>query len=817
MPSSFVRINHLIPKTLFGLVSNYSFSTYTSAIHHAQFSQLPPIVHKFLSFFQECSESLNWVKSIHAQLIINSISTDQTLATKLVKIYSNLGSLEAARNVFDQISHPKVFLCNAMMSGYLLNEQYNETLDLFEKMDCLEIDSCTCTLALKACTGLSDYESGMEIIRNAVEYGMKSDRFFGSSMINFLVKFDDIAEARKVFNDIQNRDVVCWNSMIGGYVKAFQFIEAFDLFSEMRNSGIRPSPITTASLIQACEKIGNLKLGKYIHGRVFGFGMHNDIFVLTSLVNMYSKMGDTGSARWIFDRMPHRNLVSWNSMISGCVHNGLVCESFDLFHRLVDNGGGFDSGTIVSLLQGCSQKADLERGKILHGCILRRGLELNLILSTALVDLYSKCGALKQAAGVFNRMKEKNVITWTAMLVGLAQNGHAEDALKLFHQMQEEGVAANSVTLVSLVHSCAHLGSLKKGRSIHALLIRHDFDFDVVNMTSLIDMYAKCGKIKYAEMVFRIGSNFKDVILWNSMITGYGIHGHGHQAISMYRRMIKEGIEPNQTTFVSLLAACSHSGLVEEGEILFNNMEKDHNCVPNEKHYACFVDLLSRAGRLEEAEALTRKMPFELGSAVLEALLNGCRTHKNINLGVETADRLLCLDATNPGTYVVLSNIYAEVKRWDAVDYVRDLMRKRGLKKTPGYSWIEVGNQVHTFFAGDDSHPNWIEIYQFLETLRLEVEGSGYEPDTSCVLRDVDELMKVKLLWGHSERLAIAFGLLSTPAGSSIRITKNLRVCSDCHSVTKYISKIVKREIIVRDANRFHHFMDGKCSCGDYW
>ncbi|KAG2695331.1 hypothetical protein I3760_07G008900 [Carya illinoinensis] len=778
-----------------------------------------PFVYRFLSLLQEFSNSLILVKSIHAQTITDPVLEDQFLATKLVRTYCDLGHVDDARHVFVQFSHPRTILCNAMVGGYVRNERYHETLELFKLMGSgnMEIDSYTCNFALRACMGLFDYKMGREVIRRAAEKGLESDPFLGSSIINFLVKFGSIDEARRVFDSMPERDVVCWNSMIGGCVQACQSNEAFDLFFDMRRLGIRPSPVTMVSLIQACVEARYLKLGECVHGCVLGLGMGGDILVFTSLVDMYSKMGYVEIARWVFDSMPTRNLVSWNAMMSGFVQNGLVREAVDLFRRLVYSGGGFDSGTMVCLLKGCAQTADLGGGKVLHGCMYRKGLSSNLILSTAIVDLYSKCSALKQASNVFDRMKHRNVVTWTAMLVGLAQNGHAEDTLNLFSQMQEEGVAANSVTLVSLIHSCAHLGSLKKGRSVHSHLIRNGFAFDVVNVTALIDMYAKCGKINSAERVFGSGLVSRDVILWNSMITGYGMHGQGHQAVGVYQKMIEQGLKPNQTTFVALLTACSHSGLVEDGIILFHKMERDHNIRPTEKHYACFVDLLSRAGRIEEAKALVRKMPFQPGSAVLEALLSGCRTHRNIDIGIQTADRLLHLDSMNPGIYVVLSNIYAEARRWDAVNYIRGLMRSRGLKKTPGYSSIEVGNQVYTFFAGDYSHPRWAYIYQFLESLRVEVEASGYVPDTSCVLRDIEEPMKVKLLWGHSERLAIVFGLLSTPAGSLIRITKNLRICTDCHVVTKYISKIVKREIIVRDANRFHHFFDGKCSCNGYW
>lgn len=776
-------------------------------------------IHRFLSLLQGFSRNPISIKSIHAQVIASSLSEDEFLATKLVRSYADLGRLGDARGVFDGIPQRKVSLWKAMMGGYLRNGKYSEVLELYLMMRSSGVvtDCCICTYALKACISASDFEMGKQIVKDGVGVGLEKDCYFGSLMISFLAKIGDIDEARRVFDEMPERDVVCWNSMIGGYVQVGGFDLSFGLFFEMLQCGVGPSPVTLASLIQACAGIGRLELGKCIHGFLVGFGMGSDVLVLTSLVDMYGKIGDVGSARRVFDLMPMKNLVSWNAMISVYVQNGLVPEAFEIFCGLLSSSGGFDSAIVVSLLQGCAQIAALGFGKILHCCALRRGLEVNLVMSTAIVDMYAKCGALDMAGSVFDRMKERNVISWTAMLVGLAQNGCAEEALELFGQMRDQGITANSVTLVSLIHACAHVGSLKKGRSIHAYLIRHGFMLNEINLTALLDMYAKCGKIDSAERVFDNRSISKDVILWNAMITSYGIHGHGQKAISVFSQMKEEGLEPNETTFISLLSACSHSGLVEEGISLFDAMDRDHGIRPSDKHYACLVDLLGRAGKLKEAEALIDRMPFEPSSSVLEALLSGCRTHKNIDLGIQTADRLLGLDARNPGIYVMLSNIYAEGRRWSEVDKVRSLMNKRGLSKTPGYSLIEVGNKVHAFFARDQSHPCMELINQMLESLKTQMEAAGYIPDTSCALHDVEEEVKVKMLWGHSERLAIAFGIISTPAGSVIRITKNLRVCSDCHSVTKYISKIVRREIVVRDANRFHQFIDGNCSCGDYW
>ncbi|XP_011659934.2 pentatricopeptide repeat-containing protein DOT4, chloroplastic [Cucumis sativus] len=641
----------------------------------------------------DCSICLDELSPSNREIIItNPIYGDQFLVAKLVAAYSSLGCLENARKVFDEIPQPKTVLCNAMVNGYLQNERYNDCIELLKMMSrChLEFDSYTCNFALKACMFLLDYEMGMEVIGLAVCKGLAGGRFLGSSILNFLVKTGDIMCAQFFFHQMVEKDVVCWNVMIGGFMQEGLFREGYNLFLDMLYNKIEPSAVTMISLIQSCGEMRNLTFGKCMHGFVLGFGMSRDTRVLTTLIDMYCKSGDVESARWIFENMPSRNLVSWNVMISGYVQNGLLVETLRLFQKLIMDDVGFDSGTVVSLIQLCSRTADLDGGKILHGFIYRRGLDLNLVLPTAIVDLYAKCGSLAYASSVFERMKNKNVISWTAMLVGLAQNGHARDALKLFDQMQNERVTFNALTLVSLVYCCTLLGLLREGRSVHATLTRFHFASEVVVMTALIDMYAKCSKINSAEMVFKYGLTPKDVILYNSMISGYGMHGLGHKALCVYHRMNREGLQPNESTFVSLLSACSHSGLVEEGIALFQNMVKDHNTTPTDKLYACIVDLLSRAGRLRQAEELINQMPFTPTSGILETLLNGCLLHKDIELGVKLADRLLSLESRNPSIYITLSNIYAKASRWDSVKYVRGLMMEQEIKKIPGYSSIEV-------------------------------------------------------------------------------------------------------------------------------
>ncbi|KAI4364594.1 hypothetical protein MLD38_020666 [Melastoma candidum] len=797
----------------------YPFSSRTASAHHHLHSEISPVVHEFLYLLGKCPEDPAKVKAIHGRITVTGSQAERASAAKLVRVYVGLGNMEYARQVFDGMRSPSGLLGNVLLNGYLKGENFARTVELFEVMRLrpVAIDSYACNYALKACSGLSEYEGGMGVIGLAKEKGFWKDRFLGSSIISFLLEFGKVELARKVFDGISEKDVVCWNAMIGGISRAGLYAEGFDLFFQMSKCSVTPSPITMASVVRACKNMGRVEFGKCVHGLITCFGMGSNVLVLTSLVDMYCNMGNVASGYFLFATMQVKNVVTWNAMISGYIQNGLVKEGFELFFQLLKCSAEFDSRTILALIQGCAQIADLEGGKILHGCIYRNGMDLDVILSTALIDLYSKCDSIKAARLIFDLTPHRNIITWTAFLAGLTQNGHAEDALELFRHMQDEGVTANAVTFISLIHSCAHLGAQKKGMSIHALLIRNVYDFTGLLITTLINMYAKCGKIDYAEMVLRHSVVKRDVVLWNSLITAYAMHGFCDQALAAFHEMKREGVSPDESTFLSLLTACNHAGYLQEGISLFHSMDRDYTIKPTEKLNSCFVDLLSRAGCFLEAEAFIKQISSEPCSSMLESLLNGCQHNKNIELGIQTGDKLLQLGVANPGAYVTLSNIYASAKRWDMVDYVRGLMKQRGLRKVPGFSSVEYGNSVHTFFAGDQSHPNWSEVSRVLGNLRLLVESHGYVPDTSCVFRNVDETMKVELLWGHSERLAIAFGLLSTPSGSPMRITKNLRVCVDCHSVTKLISKIVEREIIVRDANRFHHFRGGKCSCNDYW
>ncbi|CAN0914625.1 Pentatricopeptide repeat-containing protein At1g20230 [Linum grandiflorum] len=406
---------------------------------------------------------------------------------------------------------------------------------------------------------------------------------------------------------------------------------------------------------------------------------------------------------------------------------------------------------------------------------------------------------------------------WLKFTAGYARREDPFESLRTFNRMVSEGFEPDQVTYVTVLGVCEQITSLQFGMSLHASVIKLGF-FGATTMvgTSLIDMYAKCGSLVCSRLVFDEMDRHRNLVSWSAMISGYSIHGKATEAIELFNRMVDDEtcIVPDEGVVTSVLSACSHGGLVNEGREIFNRMQKD--CITM-AHYSCFVDLLSRSGQLTEAYNVIRAMPIGPSGDVWAALLNGCRLHNNLELAEIAANKVLSLNPNNVSSYVCLSNVYAAKNRWKDVERVRSLARSKKLTKPPGCSFVEVDKRVHRFLVGDKSHEQTEEIYAKISELRKLVEEAGYKADTSSVLYNVDEGVKEEMLWDHSERLAIAFALVNTGPGTIIRITKNLRVCKDCHIVTKLISMVTGREIVMRDIRRFHHFRDGLCSCGDYW
>ncbi|KAL6008219.1 hypothetical protein ACLOJK_033725 [Asimina triloba] len=567
--------------------------------------------------------------------------------------------------------------------------------------------------------------------------------------------------------------------------------------------------------VQQCK---NMDEFKQFHAQTLKLGLTQDAFMIRSFISAcaLSAWGSMDYARLIFDQIDKPETFDFNTMIRGYINNNNPIEAILLYKEMQEMEVKPDEFTYPPLLKGCALVSALQEGMQIHGHVFKFGFQSNLFAQNSLINMYGKCAEIDLSRWLFDQMESKSVASWSALIAAYNRIDMWDECLRLFEMMSREGWRADESTLVSVLCSCAHLGVFDLGRSIHGCLIRSFLGHNIIAATALINMYAKCGRLEKALCIFRSMPS-KNIVTYSAMISGLALHGEGKTALSLFSDMMAKGIRPNDGVYVGVLSACSHAGLIEEGLRCFDRMRFEHRIAPTIQHYGCMVDLLGRSGKLDEAYELIRSMPMAPNDVVWRCLLCACKVHNNMELAESASRHLLELEPPNVGDYTLLANIYAQNQRWEAVARVRVDMVSKGIAQTPGFSMVEVKGKLHKFVSQDMSHPRSHEVYEMLHQIGWQLKFDGYSPDTSQVLFDVDEEEKQRLLLGHSQKLAVAFALISTAQGSPIRVVRNLRMCSDCHKVTKMISKIFKREISVRDRNRFHHFRDGRCSCGDYW
>ncbi|ONK77861.1 uncharacterized protein A4U43_C02F11550 [Asparagus officinalis] len=539
-------------------------------------------------------------------------------------------------------------------------------------------------------------------------------------------------------------------------------------------------------------------------------------FVVNSLIHMYASCGEVRVARRVFDGVSKRSVVTWNAMFAGYFKAGEWEEVINLFRRMLELGVEFDEVTLISVLTACGRLGVLDLGEWIDEYIRKNLSDPSQNLMTSLVDMYAKCGCVDKARKLFDEMPCHDVVAWSAMISGYNQGNRCREALELFNKMQTGNVDPNEVTMVSVLSSCAVLGALETGKWVHSYMRRKRMQLTVNLGTALVDFYAKCGCIENALDAFRKMPH-KNAWTWTVLIQGLASNGQGREALTFFASMLEANVEPNDVTFVAVLSACSHTGLVKEGRYYFDSMSRDYAINPRVEHYGCMVDILGRAGLIEEAYDFVKRMPIKPNAIIWRTLLSACKIHKNLEIGEESLKQIVLLEPRHSGDYILLSSIYASVGRWEDAVRVRNQIKEKGIKKIPGCSLMELDGMIYEFFAEDNAHPYSEKIYEKIEEIVSQIKEAGYVPNVAEARLDAEEEEKEVSVSHHSEKLAIAFGLMKAPPGAAIRVSKNLRVCMDCHEATKFMSKVYKREIIVRDRNRFHHFKDGTCSCNDYW
>jgi len=774
----------------------------------------------FVRVLNACAslQALEEGRRIHKQIVQNNCESNIYVGSSLVDMYAKCGSIEDAWTVFSRMAVRNVVAWNAMIQGHVKCGQGKKALELYGQMQQqgVQPDPVTFVGLLNACASSGALEDGQCLHGDVIQSGCESVVYVANSLIDMYAKCGSIEDACKVFHNMPAHDLVSWNVMILGHVKCGQGQKALDLFQQMQHEGLQPDTASFVGLLNACASLRALEEGRRIHTYIMQTNCESNIYVSSSLVDMYGKCGSIEDAWRVFNRMPTRNVVAWNAMIHGHVKCGQGQKALELSQQMQREGVEQDPVTFVGVLNACASLGAIGEGRRIHEQIVRSGYESNGFVCNSLIDMYAKCGSIEDAWKVFNKMLTRDVVSWSAMIGGHVKCGQGHRALELSQQMQREGVQPDPVTFVGMLNACASVAALEEGRHIHEQIIQHGCEFDIFVGTSLVDMYGKCGSVEDARRVFD-NMPTRNVVSWNAMLGGYSLHGHGKQALELFEQMCQEGVEMDRITFVLLLSACSHAGLVNEGLCYFESMGSVYSIPATLEHYASMVDLLGRSDRLHEAEDLVKMMSWDPDAAVWMALLGACRVHSNVEMGEYIAKQLVELDPGNAAGYVLLSNIYTAAGKWDQSAAVLQLKLDRGVKKQAAHTWIEVNNQVHRFVVDDQDHPQLAEIHAELKRLSQQMNDIGYVPDTKFVLHDIEEEEKVLHLCHHSEKLAIGFGLISTPPGTPLRIFKNLRVCGDCHTAIKLITKLVGRRIIVRDAKRFHHFENGECSCGDYW
>ncbi|KAJ4981673.1 hypothetical protein NE237_032510 [Protea cynaroides] len=786
-------------------------------LHNSKKSQLESST--YCSILQLCADnkSLQDGKKVHSVISSNGVDVNGVLGCKLVFMYVTCGDLREGRRVFDGIPNEDVFLWSLLMNHYAKVGDFRESITLFKQMHDLGIDanSYSFSCVLKCFGALGSLVGGEQAHGYLLKLGFDSHNAVGNALISFYAKCRQIETADKVFDDLSDRDVISWNSIISGNITNGLAEEGLEIFSEMQFLAVKMNLATMVCVLPACAETGRLFLGRALHGYGIKACYGREITLNNTLVNMYSKCVCLDAAVQVFERMGERTVVSWTSMMAGYAREGKLSSAIKLFHEMEAEGVKPDLFTVTSILHACASNRSLEYGKNVHDYVRRNELQTNLFVTNALMEMYAKCGSMADAQLVFDEMLVRDIVSWNTMIGGFSKNCLPNDALSLFIKMQSE-LKPNAVSMACVLPACSCLSALERGREIHGNVLRNGFSSDHYVNNSLVDMYVKCGALEVARLLFNM-MPVKDLVSWTVMIAGYGMHGCGKDAIAVFNEMHCSGIKPDGVSFVAVLYACSHSGLVDEGWRLFNIMRNDYKIEPELEHYACMVDLLARAGHLTKAYKFIEMMPVEPDSTIWGALLCGCRIHRDVKLAEKVAERVFELEPENTGYYVLLANIYSEAEKWEEVNKLRKRIGRLGLRKNPGCSWIEIKSKYHIFISGDRSHPQTKRIESFLKKVKTRMKEEKYLPNKRYALINAGDMEKEEALCGHSEKLAMAFGILSLPPGKTIRVTKNLRVCGDCHEMAKFMSKMVGREIVLRDSNRFHHFEHGRCSCKGYW
>ncbi|KAK8492429.1 hypothetical protein V6N13_103633 [Hibiscus sabdariffa] len=833
-------------------------SSPTSLSRHTR-PKPPPILNDINSLLSLLNLSVQYsdadlAKAVHASSL--KFPEDSHLGNSLVLAYLKLGLLNHSLNVFASLSCPTVVTYSSLISGFAKSNQGSKAIQLFMKMraEGIEPNEFTFVAILSACARILELELGFQVHGLAIKMGFLDSTFVANALMGLYGKFTgSLGFVFKVFDEMLQRDVASWNTVISSLVKEGMYEKAFEYFRVML--GIycfRADFFTISAVLSACEGSNDFMKGKEVHAHAIRIGLEGNLSVNNALIGLYTKCGSVGDVVVLFENMPVRDVITWTEMITAYMEFGLVdlavevfnempeknCISYNalmagfcrngeglkavkLFIEMVEEGLELTDFSLSSVINACSLIMDANTSEQIQGFCVKFGFGSNVRVEAALLDMCIRCGRMADAEKMFHMwpLEHNSSVVYTSMLCGYARNGQPDEAISLFRRCRLEGTMdMDEVTLTSVLGACGTLGFQEIGEQIHCHALKTGFVTDLGVLNSIISMYAKCGNMNGAIKIFSV-IPIRDVVSWNALIAGHILHRQGEEALSVWSEMEAAGMQPDTVTLLLVISAYRHTNLdlVDDCRRLFLSMRTNYDIEPTSQHYASFVGVLGHWGFLEEAEEMIEKMTVEPKASVWRALLDRCRIRLNTKIGKRVAKHLLAMKPQDPSTYILISNLYSASGRWHCSEMVREDMRQNGFQKNPARSWIIHKNSVQSFYARDKLHHQTKDIYRGLKILDLECKKAGYVQDTSFVLHEVEEHQKKDFLLYHSAKLATTYGLLMTKRGEAVRIVKNIHVCGDCHTFMKFVSIITKREILLRDASGFHCFRNGQCSCKDYW
>ncbi|GMH20390.1 hypothetical protein Nepgr_022231 [Nepenthes gracilis] len=638
--------------------------------------------------------------------------------------------------------------------------------------------------------------------------------YLDNSVLQMYCDCGSLSDAQKVFDDMPQRDLVPWMIMISAYAGKRLLNNAIGLFSRMLVLGISPNSSIYVSLLNSLSDPSFTEAGKQFHSHAVRSGFSQDTSINTGIINMYVKCGRIDDAKKIFDHLAEKNAVTWTALMVGYTQADKHMDAWKCFCRMVRKGVPMDEFVFSAVLKACSALEELEMGRQIHCYIVKQGLEFEVAAGTPVVDLYVKCGRIESACQAFQRIFQPNDVSWSVLITGYAQAQKSYEAIDHFKLARCNGLL-NSYMYSSIFQVCSGLADLSFGTQVHGDAIKRNLISYPYGESAMVTMYSKCGQLDCACEIFQ-SIDEPDAVAWTAIISGCAYHGRAAEALELFGRMQDHGVRPNAVTFIAVLTACSHAGLITEAKKYLDTMSNEYGVEPTIDHYVCMIDAYSRAGKLQEAFNLIIAMPFVPDAMSWKSLLGGCWIHRNLKLGKIAAENVIQLDPEDTAGYILMFNLCTTLGKQEEAANIRKMMTERNLRKEVGCSWISVNGRVHQFIVGDMHHPQTEEIYSKLKEINFKAT------DNESTILTEDGLLcnfpeRKEQLLEHSEKLAIAFGLISTANNAPLLVYKNIRACKHCHDFAKYVSMVTGRVIVVRDANRFHHFQLGKCSCNDYW